>query len=619
MSIEEIKEKLKNLPVAPGVYIMKNSDGRVIYVGKSKALKNRVSQYFQNTASHTPKTLAMVEKVNDFDYILTDTEAEALALECNLIKKYRPRYNILLKDDKQYPYIKITMNEDFPKIIMTRQVSRDGGLYFGPYMSAFMVKETLDVIKKIFQVRSCSKKLPRDIGKDRPCLLYHLKQCSAPCDGKISREEYREVFHRIENVLKGNNKEIIAELEEKMYKASADMEYEKAGSYRDKIESIKALGERQKVTSAKNDSRDVIGVYFEKNECLIQIFYIREGKVIGTEQFVFETGGAHLGETIEAFIKQFYYASTTIPKEILIPEAFEEMEDIEKWLGSNCGHRVSLVVPKKGEKLRLLEMVSKNAEESFKIHKFKRDKEESDGNRILSQLCQALSLKAVPYRIESYDISNISGADSIGAEIVYVNAKPCRRLYRKFNIKTVSGADDYQSMQEIIRRRMTESYIEEERLATGEMAKGKEKFLPRPDLILLDGGRGHVNAVKAVMAEFQENIPVFGLVKNDKHQTRGLTDENGEFPIERDSELFKFITCMQDEVHRFAITAFRKKHEKGITNSQLENIKGIGKERRKRLLKYFGSVEKIKKATLDELTIALDKKSAENVYKYFHK
>ncbi len=618
MSIERIKEKLKNLPMTPGVYIMKNSEGRVIYVGKSKVLKNRVSQYFQNTSSHTPKTLAMVEKVKDFDYILTDTEAEALALECNLIKKYRPRYNILLKDDKQYPYIKITMNEDFPRIIMTRQVSRDGSLYFGPYMSAFMVKETLDVIKKVFQIRSCTKNLPRDIGKSRPCLLYHLKQCSAPCDGKISKEDYREIFHRIENVLKGNNKEIINELEEKMYKASNDMEYEKAASYRDKIESIKAIGERQKVTSAKNDSRDVIGAYCEKDECSIQIFYIREGKMIGTEHFVFTTKGAPLSETIEAFIKQFYYASTAIPKEILIPDRFDEMEDVEKWLSGNCGHKVYLTIPQKGEKLRLLEMVSKNAEESFKIHKFKRDKEESDGNKILSELCEILSLKSVPYRIESYDISNISGADSIGAEIVYVNAKPCRKLYRKYNIKTVSGADDYKSMQEVIRRRMIESYIEEEKIATGEMEKGKEKFLPRPDLILLDGGRGHVNAIRQVMAEFQEDIPVFGLVKNEKHQTRGLTDENGEFPLDKNSELFKFITCMQDEVHLFAITAFRKKHEKSLANSELENIKGIGKERRKKLLKYFGSVHKIKKASYDELSIVLDKKSAENVFNYFN-
>ncbi len=619
MSIERIKEKLKNLPMTPGVYIMKNSEGSVIYVGKSKVLKNRVSQYFQNTASHTPKTIAMVEKVEDFDYILTDTEAEALALECNLIKKYRPRYNILLKDDKQYPYIKITMNEDFPKIMMTRRVTRDGSIYFGPYMSAFMVKETLEVIKKIFKVRSCKKVLPRDIGHGRPCLLYHLKQCSAPCDGKISKDEYREIFNRIENVLRGNNKEIISELEEKMYKASSAMEFEKAASYRDKIESIKALSEKQKITSAKDDSRDVIGVYVAEEESCIQVFYIREGKVMGTEHFVFQTDGSALSETVEAFIKQFYYASTSIPKEILIPERFEELEDVEKWLGENCGHRVHLNNPQRGEKLRLLEMVNKNAEESYKIYKFKRDKEEADGNKILSQLCEILCLDTVPYRIESYDISNISGANSIGAEIVYVNAKPCRRQYRKYNIKTVSGANDYSSMQEVIRRRIIESYIEEEKIASGELEKGKAKFFPRPDLILLDGGRGHVNAIREIMAEFQENIPVFGLVKDDKHQTRGLTDDKGEFPIEKDSELFKFISCMQDEVHRFAITAFRKKHEKNAIASELENINGIGTEKRKKLLKYFGTVEKIKKASYDELSIVLDKKSAENVYKYFNK
>lgn len=615
---ERIFEKLRNLPMTPGVYIMKNSGGDVIYVGKSKVLKNRVSQYFQNMASHTPKTLAMAKKVRDFDYILTDTEAEALALECNLIKKYRPKYNILLKDDKQYPYIKITMDEDFPKIMMTRRVVRDGSLYFGPYMSGFMVKDTLEVIKKIFRIRSCKKVLPRDIGKGRPCLLYHLKQCSAPCAGKISREDYREVFDRIESVLRGNSKDIIKELEDKMHSASDNLEFEKAASYRDKIESLKALGEKQKISSTKTDSRDVLGIYTKDFESCIQLFYIREGKVIGTEHFVIENNGGNASETIEAFIKQFYFASSNIPKEILIPEDFEEMEDVEKWLGANCGHKVRLSVPKRGEKLRLLQMVNKNAEESYKVYKFKRDKEESDGNRILSDLRDVLNLEQVPFRIESYDISNISGASSIGAQIVYKNAKPCRKLYRKYNIKTVAGADDYASMQEVIMRRFSEGYKEEEMLASGKLEKGKEKFLPFPDLILLDGGKGHVAAVREILDTMEENIPVFGLVKDDNHRTRGLTDENGEFPIDPKGALFKFLTSMQDEVHRFAITAFRKKHEKNMTSSELENIKGIGPEKRKKLLKYFVSTEKIKNASIDELKMVLDDGSAKNVYDYFH-
>lgn len=619
MSNEKIKEKLKNLPLTPGVYLMKDKDGDIIYVGKSKALKNRVSQYFQNTAAHTPKTRAMVEKVENFDYILTDTEAEALALECNLIKKYRPKYNILLKDDKQYPYIKITMAEDFPRIMMTRRVVRDGSVYFGPFMSGFAIKDTLEVIKKIFKIRSCKKVLPRDIGKSRTCLLYHLKQCSAPCSGKIQKEEYRAVFDKIEGVIKGDNREIIKELEEKMYLASSKTEYEKAAVYRDKIESIKAIAEKQKITSSKNDSRDVIGIFFDGKESCVRVFYIRSGKVTGTESFVFQTDNATVSETAEAFIKQFYFAATSIPKEIVIPKSFEEIEDVERWLGEKCGHRVRLVVPLRGEKLRFLEMVGKNAEEALKLHKFKRDKETADSNKILSELKATLGLSAIPYRIESYDISNISGKDSIGAEIVYNNAKPSRKDYRKFNIKTVSGADDYASMQEVIRRRILKSYEEEEKIASGELQKDKAKFLPLPDLILLDGGKGHISAVREVLSFFEEDIPVFGLVKDEKHRTRALVGASCEFPIDRDGELFKFITAMQEEVHRFAITAFRKKHEKSIKASELEEIKGIGNEKRKKLLKYFGSVEKIKGATLDELCLAIDRKSAENVLDYFNK
>ncbi len=619
MASSKITEKLKNLPLTPGVYLMKDSEGGIIYVGKSKVLKNRVSQYFQKTANHSPKTVAMVEKIEDFDYILTDTEAEALALECNLIKKYRPKYNILLKDDKQFPYIKITMNEDYPRIIMTRRVVKDGSLYFGPYMSGFMVRDTLDVIKKIFMVRSCKKVLPRDIGKERPCLLHHLKQCSAPCANLISKDEYRETFSRIEDVLKGNYKEILDLLEEKMRSASENMEYEKAASYRDKIKSITTLSEKQKISSAKENSRDVFGVYLSDTESCIQVFYIREGKVIGTENFVFERNNNTLKEIIEAFIKQFYYASTNLPKEIIIPEEFDEMEDIENWLSNNSGHKVHLVVPKRGEKLRLLEMVSKNAEESYKIHKFKRDKENSDGNRVLSELHSLLKLDTIPYRIESYDISNISGIDSVGAQIVYQNAKPLRKAYRKFNIKTVEGADDYKSMQEVIQRRFLEAYKEEEALATGELIKGKEKFLPLPDLILLDGGKGHVASVKEVLKDLNEEIPVFGIVKNDKHQTRDLTDEKEEILLQNDGELFKFLACMQDEVHDFAIKTFRNKHEKSMAKSVLENISGIGPQKRKKLLMYFKSADKIKEADLNTLQLVLDKKSAMQVYNYFHK
>lgn len=614
---EQIKKKLKNLPYSPGVYIMKNADEKIIYVGKSKVLKNRVSQYFQNTASHTPKTCAMVSHVNDFDYILTDTESEALALECTLIKKYRPRYNILLKDDKQYPYIKITMEEDFPRIMMTRRVTKDGALYFGPFMSGFAVRDTLEVLKKVFKIRSCKKNLPRDIGRTRPCLLYHIGECSAPCDGKVSKEEYREAFDKISSVLRGNSKEIISELEGKMYAASERMEYECAASYRDKIQNIKALGEKQKVSSAKGDSRDVLGVFALGNEACIQVFYIREGKLFGTEHFVFENNESTKEELTEGFIKQFYGSASYIPSEIVILTEIPEMGGVEGWLSSVCGHKVCLTVPKKGEKKKTLELACKNAEESYKIYKFKRDKEGADKNLILSQLKALLSLDTPPYRIESYDISNISGASSIGAQIVYVNAAPSRKNYRKYNIKTVEGADDYASMTEVIMRRFSESYKEEEKIALGELKKDKAKFLPRPDLILLDGGKGHISVIRELLADFNEDIPVFGLVKNDKHKMRAVTDGKTEIPIEGEL-LFNFLTGISEEVHRFAITTFRKKHEKGASKSVLENIPGIGPEKRRTLLKFFTGLEKIKKADVSELCRVIDKRSAQNVYDYFH-
>jgi len=614
----KISEKLKNLPMSPGVYIMKNQDGTVIYVGKSKKLKNRVSQYFQKTASHTPKTVAMVSKISDFDYVLTDTEAEALALECNLIKKYRPQYNILLKDDKQYPYIKIT-NEDYPRVMMTRKILRDGALYFGPYMSGYIVRDTLDVIKKIFQIRSCKKNLPRDIGKGRPCLLHHLKQCSAPCANLISKEDYREILDKITDVLKGNVNEVLAELQEKMYKASENMEFERAAVIRDKIESIKALAERQKISTTKNDNRDIVGIYASDDECFVQVFYVRDGKTVGTENFVFESKDSTIGESVEAFIKQFYFSSTSIPAEIIIPCQFDEIEDVEGWLSENCGHRVHLTIPQRGDKSKFLKMANKNAEEAYKVYKFKRDKEGSDGNKILSSLRDILKLENVPYRIESYDISNISGRESVGAEIVYENAKPSKKQYRKFNIKTVDGANDYASMQEVVLRRFKEAYREDELIAAGELEKGKEKFLPLPDLILLDGGKGHVAAVKEVLEALEETVPVFGLVKDDKHRTRALTDEIGEYDIEKDSELFKFLFGMQEEVHRFAITAFRNKHNKSTVASELEKIKGVGKEKRKKLLEYFGNIKNISNTSLDKLEIVLDKKTAKAVYEYFHR
>lgn len=613
-----IKQKLKNLPLCPGVYLMRDEEGKVIYVGKSKLLKNRVSQYFMHSKNHSPKTVAMVANIRDFDYMVTDTEVEALVLECNLIKKYRPKYNILLKDDKQYPYIKITVQEEFPRIYMTRKVVKDGARYFGPYMSSFMVKDTLETIKKIFKVRSCNKNLPRDIGKSRPCLYYHIKQCSAPCAGMVSQEEYREVFDQIAAVLEGKYAYIIKNLSEKMYAASEALEFERAARYRDKIESLKILGDKQKMLSTKENNRDIIGIYQDERESCIQIFYMRDGKISGSEYFVFEQDENSRKELLSGFMKEYYFNATMIPQEILIPDTFEDMEEVQAWLTQKTGHKITLHHPQRGEKAALVDMVNKNAGESLEKYRFNRDRERLQTNEILAQLMKTLHLSAPPFRIECYDISNISGTQSVGACVVYRNAKESRKDYRRFRIKTVEGANDYESMREVIYRRFSRAYQETDAIAKNEMEEEKAKFLPLPDLILLDGGKGHVSAIKLLMETLGETVPVFGLVKDDKHRTRGLTDENEEFPLDKDEDLFKFLTCMQDEVHRFAITAFRKSHEDSALHSELEDIPGIGAAKRRDLLRTFITVERIKQAGFQELCDVVGKRAAQSIVDYFH-
>jgi len=620
MKFEEatIKQKLKNLPLCPGVYLMKDTSGQIIYVGKSKVLKNRVSQYFMQSKNHSPKTQAMVANVADFDYMITDTEVEALVLECTLIKKYRPKYNILLKDDKQYPYIKITTNEEYPRISMTRKVSKDGARYFGPYMSAYMVKDTLETIKKIFRVRSCNKNLPADIGKSRPCLYYHINQCSAPCAEKISKEEYRETFDRIADVLDGKYKPMLQLLTEQMYQASRELEFERAARLRDRIENIKILGEKQKMISAQENNKDIIGFYRDEEETCIQVFFMRDGKISGSEYFVFETEEDAIEELLSGFIKQYYFHTTMIPKEILIPKIFDDIEDVEQWLKEKTGYKISLHQPMRGEKASLLAMVNKNAEESLQKHRFKRNREQLKQNEILTELMQVLSLPNPPYRIESYDISNISGAQSIGACVVYQDAKESKKDYRRFHIKTVDGANDYESMREVIYRRFRRAYEEQEAIQNGTLSSEKAKFLPLPDLILLDGGKGHVSAIKLLMETLGEEVPVFGLVKDDKHRTRGLTDENEEFPLSKDGMLFHFLTCMQDEVHRFAIAGFHKKHEQSSLHSELETISGIGPAKRKQLIKTFVSVERMRQASFEELSAVVGKSAAKEMINYFH-
>ena len=614
--MNRIKEKLATLPMCPGVYIMKDAGENIIYVGKSKVLKNRVSQYFQNSAAHSPKTSAMVSNVADFEYIITDTESEALALECNLIKKHRPKYNILLKDDKQYPYIKITANEQFPRIFMTRQLNKDGGVYFGPFMTAFNVKESVEEIRKIFKIRNCKKNINLS-NPDRPCLYHHIGQCSAPCGGKISEEEYRESVSEVVSVLNGKYTNIIKDLEEKMQEASEMLEFEKAAQLRDKINCIKSIYEKQNVSSAKDGNMDFVGVYHEGDSFCIQVFYFRSGNAVGSEYFTLENEKSSENSVLESFVKLFYFTQNSIPKEIYISVEIEDKEDIEEWFSGNVGHKVSFIVPQRGKKADIMRMVIKNAQESLYKDRMLKNRNESYQNRMLIQLAELLEIDTPPIKIESYDISNFSGNSSIGVQIVYKNGAPCKKLYRKYNIKTVEGQDDYQSMREVISRRINEAYREEDLIKEHKLHKDDAKFYPLPDLILLDGGKGHVAAIKPLLETFGEDIPVFGLVKDSFHKTRGITDENNEIPIDKHSELFKFLACMQDEVHRFAITASRKRHEKRNINSKLDEIPGVGEVTRKKLLKYFKGINAIKNADFEELKKVVNEKTARAIFDFF--
>ncbi len=616
---DKIKDRLAALPMCPGVYLMKDSANNIIYVGKSKVLKNRVSQYFQNSAAHSPKTLAMVSQIADFEYILTDTEAEALALECNLIKKHRPKYNILLKDDKQYPYIKITTKEDFPQIFMTRQLKKDGNTYFGPYMTALNVKESIEEIRKLFQLRSCKRRININTQNSRSCLYHQIGQCSAPCCGKITKDEYNNSICQAISVLGGNDKNIINTLEYQMHCAAENLEFEKAANLRDKIGKIKSLSEKQNISSADNENMDFVAVYQENSNHCVQVFNFRGGKAVKSEYFTFYNEDNPANSVLESFVKQFYFTKQNIPKEIYLSENIDDIQEISMWLTSIKGHKVSITVPQRGKKADIIKMVLKNAQESLYKEQMYKNRNESYQNRMLAQLKELLTLYKIPYRIESYDISNISGASATGVQIVYKNAVPLKSMYRKYNIKTVEGSDDYESTREVIFRRINEAYKEEDLIKTGELTPDKAKFLPLPDLILLDGGKGHVNAVQMVLDTLGEEIPLFGLVKDTSHKTRGIVSIDNEFNLDKNSELFKFLACMQDEVHRFAITATRKKHQKSNTQSQLEKIPGVGPKTRKILLNHFKSIKNIKDASLNELQEVISKNTAKNVYDYFRR
>lgn len=614
----DLEQELKNLPDEPGVYLMHDKDDKIIYVGKAKILKNRVRQYFRKNTNHTPKVIAMVSNVAYFEYIVTDSETEALALECNLIKKHRPKYNILLKDDKHYPYIKVTLNEPYPKVLKVRRLQKDGAKCYGPYVSGITIKNTLDLVQRLFKPPTCHRKFPEDIKKGRPCLNYHINNCFAPCTGRVSKEEYRQVYFNICRFLDGNHKELISELTEKMLEASQNTEYEKAADLRDKIQAIKDIEEQQKVINTdKQNNKDIIALAREENVAFCEVFFIRNGKVIGRESYKIDnTQNSENEEILTDFVKQFYQGSEFIPDEILLQYEIYDKEVITEWLSGMRKKKVVLSTPKRGEKLQLVEMVRKNADIALGNYKIKVMKER-EKNVVLEQLQEQLGLDRQPQRIEAYDISNTQGSDDVGAMTVFENGKPAKRKYRLFKIKSFEGADDYSAMREVIYRRFRHALEEEEQIARGEIIRRNAKFLPLPDLILLDGGKGHLHVITELLDMMESDIPVFGMVKNDKHRTRGLVGKDGEIEINPTSSVFKLITHIQDEVHNTAISYHRKL--RGQINSELDNISGIGEKRRKALLTYFKTIDKIKEASIDDLlnVEGMDKKSAQNVYEYF--
>ena len=611
---------LKNLPDKPGVYLMKNSLGEVIYVGKAKILKNRVKSYFQNSKNHSEKVRVMVKNISEFEYIVTDSEMEALILECNLIKKYSPKYNILLKDDKFYPFIKITIKDDYPRVFVTRNFAKDGSKYFGPYTNGAAVYETINLIYKIFPLRTCKLAIRENGEKVRPCLNYHIKKCFGPCGGHITKEEYGKMISDIIDVLSGKETYVTKMLKDEMERAAEELEFEKAAALRDKILSIEAIVEKQKIFKTMEGDEDFINIEQDEKDSCIQVFFSRDGKIIGREHFIFEnTANEGIGEIIEEFIATFYGGTAKVPKTIFVPE-INELELMEEYLTIKRGSKVWIKVPQKGQKKDMLEMVKNNAQitlEKFK-DKYLKDKEL---NRVsLLELQELLSLDEWPSRIEAYDISNIQGVDSVGTMIVFEEGRAKNSDYRRFKIKTVKGANDYDSMREILTRRFNHGLDEIKAIQQRDLKLSAGKFSTFPDLIMMDGGKGQVNIALEVLKSLNIDIPVCGLVKDDKHQTRGIVYNNKELIINRGSNLMQLIRRIQDEVHRFAITYHRSLRDKRTLHSILDDIPNVGEKRRRALLMKFGSVDNIKSATLDQLleTPSINNKAAESIYKYFN-
>ena len=611
-----IEEELKKLPATPGVYIMPGEKDEIIYVGKAISLKNRVRQYFQSSRNKGAKIERMVTHITRFEYIITDSELEALVLECNLIKEHRPKYNTMLKDDKSYPFIKVTVHEPYPRVLFARRMKKDKARYFGPYTSGGAVKDVIELVRKLYQVRSCNRSLPRDTGKDRPCLYYHMKQCKAPCQGYISQEEYRKNINKVIKFLNGDFQDAISELMEKMQKASEEMRYEDAMEYRDLISSIRKIGERQKITGYGQEDRDIIAVAMDDSEDLrdqdavVQVFFIRDGRLIGRDHFYLRVAkGDTKAQVLSSFLKQFYAGTPFIPSEIMLQCEIEDADIIEEWLSGRRKQKVHIRVPKKGTKEKLVELALENARMVLAKDRERIRREEGRTIGAVHEVEEWLGLKNV-VRMEAYDISNISGFESVGSMVVYEKGRPKRSDYRKFKIKWVQGPNDYASMEEVLTRRFTHE-------SNGEF----DSFARLPDLILMDGGRGQVNIAMKVLNELGISIPVCGMVKDDHHRTRGLYFNNVEIPIDTSGEGFRLITRIQDEAHRFAIEYHRSLRSREQVHSILDDIPGIGDTRRKSLLRKFKSVENIRDASEEELaqTESMNARSARQVYEFFHK
>ena len=600
----DIQEHLKKLPDEPGVYLMKDEDKTVIYVGKAISLKNRVRQYFQSSKNHSSKVKSMVKNIYSFEYIITDSELEALILECNLIKQYRPKYNVLLRDDKTYPYIKVTTNEDYPRVLKVRKVLKDKAKYFGPYTNITAVNDTLEIIRNTYPIRTCNIDIDKAIRNNvRPCLNKHIKKCVGPCTGDVSKEDYNKMVEEILMFLSGKEEKLIELLKEKMNKCAMEFNFEDAAIYRDKIRSLEDMIQKQKIDSGTSDlNQDIIAMARAHDEACVQVFFIRNGKIVGREHYILEGVMDSSRESIlSSFVKQFYMAQDYVPKEILIEDEVEDSFVLEEWLSNKKGQRVSIKVPQKGEKKNLIEMVRKNAVEY--LEKF------SDMNKMkyqksigaLEELKDVIGLEEIPKRIESFDISNIQGVDSIGSMVVFTNGKKDKKEYRRYKIKTVIGPNDYDSMAEIVERRL--------------------KYGNLPDLILLDGGKGQVSAVKKVLDRNNVKIPLWGMFKDDKHRTKGLISQEKEIELDNTSNLYRFVASIQEEVHNYAITYHRSLRNKSLTKSILDDIQGIGEKRKKALLTHFKSIEDIKKASFEELleVEGMNKSSAESVYNFFKK